>query len=129
VQQGDSSQDTNRLRQAKLVDAFLAAARAGDFAALLAVLDPDVVLRADETAVQFGQPQETRGTEGVLEFSRRAGGAKPALVDGAAAGVWMTAGQPRVVYSFTVDDDKITAIDLIGDPVRLREFDLTILDD
>jgi hypothetical protein len=41
----------------------------------------------------------------------------------------MTAGQPRVVYSFTVDDDKITAIDLIGDPVRLREFDLTILDD
>ena len=66
MQQGDSSQDTNRLRQAKLVDAFLAAARAGDFAALLAVLDPDVVLRADETAVQFGQPQETRGTEGVL---------------------------------------------------------------
>jgi hypothetical protein len=66
------SRDTNRLRQAKLVDAFLAAARNREFTALLAVLDPDVVLRADEAAVQMGAAQEIRGAADVAEFSRRA---------------------------------------------------------
>ena len=65
VQGQDAGLDADRLRQAELVDAFLAAARNGDFAALLAVLDPDVVLRADETAVRLGAAPETRGAAGV----------------------------------------------------------------
>src|SRR6478736_5457938 len=89
VQRQDASLDADRLRQAELVDAFLAAARNGDFAALLAVLDPDVVLRADETAVQLGAAPETRGAAEVSAFSRFARGAKPALLDGAPAAVWM----------------------------------------
>ena len=129
VQSGDAGPDTDRLRQAKLVDAFLAAARQGDFAALLAVLDPDVVLRADETVVQIGAPPETRGAAAVAAFSRRARGAKAALLDGAPAAVWLPADRPPVVYRFSVSDERITAIDLIADPAHLQRFELAILDD
>ena len=76
-----------------------------------------------------GAAQEIRGAAGVAEFSRRARGAKPALLDGAAAAVWLTAGRPRVVYSFTIGDERIIAIDLIADPPRLRELDLAIPDE
>ena len=129
VQREDMGPDTDRLRQAKLVEAFLAAAREGDFDALLAVLDPDVVLRADETAVQLGAAPETRGAAGVAGFSRFARGAKPALLHGAAAAVWMPAGRPRVVYDFTIRDDRIVAIDLIADPARLGRLNLAVLGD
>jgi RNA polymerase sigma factor (sigma-70 family) len=129
VQREDTSRDRGRLHQAKLVDAFLAAARSGDFSALLAVLDPDVVLRADHAAVQMGAAPETRGAAGVAEFSRRASGARPALLDGAAAAVWMRAGRPHVVYSFTVGSETIVAIDLIADPARLPQLDLEVLGD
>ena len=127
VQRQDASLDADRLRQAELVDAFLAAARNGDFAALLAVLDPDVVLRADETAVRLGAAPETRGAAGVGAFSRFARGARPALLDGAAAAVWIQGGRARVVYDFTVSGERIVAIDLIADPERLSRFDLAIL--
>jgi len=126
VQREDIGRDTDRLRQAKLVDAFLAAARNGDFKALLAVLDPDVVLRADQTAVQLGAAEETRGAAGVAEFSRFARGAKPALLDGAPAAVWMRDGRPSVVYDFTIANERIVAIDLIADPPRLSRLDLAI---
>ena len=127
VRRQDASVDAGRLRQAELVDAFLAAARNGDFAALLAVLDPDVVLRADETAVQLGAAPETRGAAEVSAFSRFARGAKPALLDGAAAAAWMLGDRARVVYDFTVGDERIVAIDLIADPERLSRLDLVIL--
>jgi RNA polymerase sigma factor (sigma-70 family) len=128
LQQEDTTRDTSGLRQARLVDAFLAAARKGDFNALLAVLDPDVVLRADHAAVQLGAAPETRGAAEVAGFSRFARGAKPAFLDGAAAAVWMAGDRPRVVYDFTVSDDRIVAIDLIADPDRLSRLDLAILD-
>jgi RNA polymerase sigma-70 factor, ECF subfamily len=128
VQREDTVPDTSRLRRARLVDAFLAAARNGDFDALLAVLHPDVVLRADATAVQIGVAPETRGAAGVAEFSRRARGAKPALLDGAAAAVWMQGRRPRVVYDFTIGADTIIAIDLIADAARLGQLDLAIAD-
>jgi hypothetical protein len=128
VQQQDATRQADRLRQAALVDAFLAAAREGNFEALLALLDPDVVLRADERAVRFGAAPETRGAEPVAAFSRFARGGKRALLDGAAAAVWMPGGRPRVVWAFTASGDKITAIDLIGNPERLRQIDLVILD-
>jgi RNA polymerase sigma factor (sigma-70 family) len=126
IQRTDASAEANRVRHAKLVDAFLAAARNGEFDRLLALLDPDVVLTADQTVVQLGAAPEIRGAAGVARFSRRARGATRALLDGAAAAVWMVGGQPRVVYRFTTSGDKITAIDLIADPARLRELDLVI---
>jgi len=127
VQGQDAIRDSDRLRQAKLVDAFLAATRNGDFSALLALLDPDIVLRADEQAVRLGAAEEIHGAPDVAaSFSRRARGARPALVNGAAGAVWMPAGQLRVVVSFTTSGDKITGIDLIADPERLRQLDLVI---
>jgi RNA polymerase sigma factor (sigma-70 family) len=128
VRREDAGGGPDPLRHAGLVDAFLAAARKGDFDALLAVLDPDVVLRADRHAVELGAPAETRGRELVAGFSRRARGARRALLDGAAAVVWTPADRPRVVYSFATGADGITAIDLIADPDRLRGMDLVILE-
>src|SRR6266704_5092008 len=116
-------------RQRQLVDAFLAASRGGDFAALLAVLDPEVVLRADPAAVQMGAAAEVRGAQAVADtFKGRARAAQPALVNGAAGLVWYTGGQPHVVFQFTTTGGKIVAIDLVADPARLRELDLVVLD-
>jgi RNA polymerase sigma-70 factor, ECF subfamily len=129
VQEGDAGGTPDPGRQAALVDAFLAAARTGDFDALLALLDPDVVLRADEQAVELGAVAETRGRERVAEFSRFARGGTRALLDGAAALVWMPGGRLRVVWSFTTSADRITAIELIADPDRLPELDLVIAED
>jgi len=122
VQDGD--QATNQVRQANLVEAFLAAARQGDFDRLVAVLDPDVVLRADRTTVAMGAPAEARGAIPVARFCRRAHGAVPALVNGEAAVAWAPDGKVRVLFTFTTAGAKITAIDLIADPERLLELDL-----
>ncbi len=125
VQGQDATPDFGRLRQARIVDAFLAAARNGDFSALLAVLDPDIVLRADAQAARLGGAEEIRGAPDVAAaFARRARGARPALVDGAAGAVWVQAGQLRVVVTFATSGDKITGIELIADPDRLRQIDL-----
>ena len=122
----DQDPETNRLQQAKLVDAFLAAARDGDFERLLGVLDPEIVLTADPVAAQIGVAPELHGATAVAEFSRYARGATPALLDGAAAVVWIVGGRPRVVYRFATRGDHITAIELIGDPERVAELDLVI---
>jgi RNA polymerase sigma-70 factor (ECF subfamily) len=76
----------------------------------------------------MGAAREIHGAAEVAEFCRRARGATPALLDGAAAAVWLRRGRPRVVYSFTVGGERITAIDVIADPARLRRLDLVILD-
>jgi RNA polymerase sigma-70 factor (ECF subfamily) len=128
VRRRDAGAGSDPQRQAARVDAFLAAARKGDFEALLAVLDPDVVLRADAHAVELGAPPETRGRAPVAGFSRRARGARRALLDGAAAAVWTPEGRPRVVYAFSTGADGITAIDLVADPDRVRRMDLVILE-
>jgi RNA polymerase sigma factor (sigma-70 family) len=129
VQGADTTPDADLSRQRTLVDAFLAAARGGDFQALLALLDPDIVVRADPAAVQLGAAQEVRGATDVAAFfaRRRARAARPALVDGVAGAVWAPGGQPRVVFSFTIAGGKIVAIDLIADPERIRQLDLAIL--
>jgi RNA polymerase sigma-70 factor (ECF subfamily) len=129
VQRQDATQEADRLRQSELVDAFLAAARKGDFNALLTLLDPDVVLHADEHAVKLGAPKETRGAERVAAFSQFARGAKCALLDGAAAAVWMPGGRLRVVWSFTTSGHGIIAIDLIANPDRLRHLDLVVAEE
>jgi RNA polymerase sigma-70 factor (ECF subfamily) len=118
--------EPDRVRQAKLVDAFLAAARDGEFEALLALLDDDVVLHADATSVSLGATDGLRGALPVAEFSRHARGATPALLDGAAAVVWVVDDRPRVVYRFATSGDRITEIELIGDAEAIAELDLVI---
>ena len=119
--------DPDLSRQREIVDAFLAASRGGDLAALLAVLDPEVVLRADSAAVQMGASGELRGAEAVAAtFSGRARVAQPALVNGAAGAVWAQGGRPRVVFGFTISGGKIIAIDLVADPERLERLELEI---
>ncbi|TCC32102.1 sigma-70 family RNA polymerase sigma factor [Kribbella capetownensis] len=112
-------------RQKEIVEAFLAASRGGDFDALLALLDPEVVLRADETVVARGAGAMVRGAAAVAEtFSGRAQAAVLTLVDGKAGAVWRLRGEPVVVFSFTVADGRITGIELLGNPDYLRDVDL-----
>jgi hypothetical protein len=95
---------------------------------LLALLDPDVMLRADRAAVQAGV-EEVRGAGAVAgTFAGRARDAQPALVNGSAGLVWAPGGKPRVAFAFTIARGKIIAIELIADPERLGPGDLTILD-
>jgi len=116
-------------RRRAVVDAFLAASRGGDFEALLAVLDPDVVLRADGAAVRLGASGEVRGAAAVADtFSGRARAAQPALVDGAPGLVWASGGRPRVVFVFTIADGKIFEIEMVADPERIGQLDLTVLE-
>ena len=130
VQGAATVQDADLTRQREVVDAFLAASRGGNFEALLAVLDPDVVLRADGVAVSAGASREVRGAAAVAQqFSGRARFAQPALVNGAVGAVWAPGGQPRVVFDFTITRGKIVAVDLVADPARLGRLDLAILDD
>jgi ketosteroid isomerase-like protein len=126
----DASGGTDVVRQRAIVDAFLAASRGGDFDALLSLLDPDVVLRADRAGVEMGADEEVLGAAAVAEtFAGRARVARPALVDGAVGLVWAQGGQPRVVFALTIAADKIAAIELVADPERIRALDLTIFDE
>jgi RNA polymerase sigma factor (sigma-70 family) len=128
--------DTDLDRQREAVDAFFAATRDGDFEALMSVLDPDVVRRADFGAAPAPAPPEVRGAEAVAKaafaFARRQEPAKivtrHALVNGAAGGVVFREGRLLAVMGFTVSDGKIVAIDILADPARLREQDLAFLD-
>jgi RNA polymerase sigma-70 factor (ECF subfamily) len=114
--------------QRAIVDAFLAASRRGDFQALLALLDPDAVLRADSTVVQSGAAPEVRGAEAVAAtFSGRARAARLALINGAPGLVWSQGGQPRVVFEFTIRDGKVVGIELSADPERLAGLDLRLI--
>jgi RNA polymerase sigma factor (sigma-70 family) len=131
VQGAATVPDADLTLQREVVDAFFAASRAGDFDALLAVLDPDVVVRADYGAVPAGASREVRGAQVVAEqaltFSRFARFAQPALVNGAAGIVAAPGGRPFVVMGFTVRRGKIVEIDVIADPARLRQLDLAVL--
>ena len=112
----------------QVVAAFLTASRSGDFRALLALLAPEAVLRADQEAARLGASAETRGAEAVAHFfAGRARAARLALVDGVPAAVWAPGGRPRVVFTFAISDGKITAIGLAADPDRLRDLDIVFL--
>lgn len=104
-------------RRRAVVDAFLAAARAADFSGLLALLDPEVAVRADAAAVRLGAPEITIGPDAVAQtFSGRALGAEVALVDGEVAMVWSPDGVPKVAWLVTVEDGRVTAIDMVAEP-------------
>jgi ketosteroid isomerase-like protein len=122
--------DADLTRQREVVDTFLAASRAGDFDALLALLDPDVVFRADRTGASAGGSREVRGAPAVAkQFSGRAQLARPALVNGAVGVVVAPRGQLLLVLGLTITRGKIVAIDVVGDPERLRQLDLAVLSD
>jgi RNA polymerase sigma factor (sigma-70 family) len=125
--------DVDLARQRAVIEAFLAAARRDDFDALLAVLDPHVVLRADRGAAPPGASRVVHGAgavaENSLKFLRMAGSARPALVNGAAGIVaFAPDGRPFSIVGFTVSGGKIVEIDVLADPARLRQFDLAVLD-
>ena len=123
--------DTDLETQREVVDAFLAAAREGDFDRLVAVLDPDVVVRAD-----FGPARGTQEVHGAEAVARQALGyaqlgldIRPALINGVAGAVSFLHGQPFSVGAMTVRNGRIVELDFLTDPERLRQLDLTILDD
>ena len=125
--------DPDLRRQREVVDAFFAAAREGDFDALVAVLHPDVVLRSDGGTARPGATHVVHGAEAVgrraMTFARLSPFVRPALVNGAAGVVVAPRGRVFSVMAFTVRDGKIVAIDGLADPERLKELDLTVLDD
>jgi len=128
VRQAGSIDESDRNRRREVVEAFLAASRRGDFEALLALLDPNVVLHADHAAVQVGATTEVRGPNAVAEtFAGRARAAQPALIEGEPGLVWSQGGNPRVVFSFAIANGKIVAIDLLADPDLLAKMELIIL--
>ena len=131
---GTTSVPRSRLaRQRKVAEAFLTAARGGDLHALLAILDPEVVLYADAAAAPSGAPATLRGAAAVARGARaasvRSRHSRVALVNGTPGIVWAPRGRLRLVLAFTMTDDKISRIEVIADPARLGTLDLAVLDD
>jgi len=130
---GTHAPDPDLARQREVVDAFFAAARHGDLAALVAALDPDVVLRSDGGAAHPEISVVLHGAAAVVDHGLRVHQAsallRPALVNGAAGMVAILGGQPVAVIGFTVSGGKIAEIDVIADPDRLLGLDLAVLGD
>lgn len=134
----DDVRSADRRRQHEVVVAFLAASRLGDFEALVSMLDPDAVLRADRVAVQGaaansdrGAPllaPQVRGARAVaMALAGRAKTARVALIDGAPGAVWAPGGRPRVVFAFRVIGDTIAEIEIVMDPVVVASIPVKVL--
>ena len=126
---GAAAPDPDLVRQREVVEAFIAALRGGDFEGLLAVLDPDLVVRADMAA---GAPSEIRGAavwaKGAVAYGHLARLTRPALVNGAIGVVVAPQGRLVRALRFTIANGKITEIEVIGNPARLGELDVSIVD-
>jgi RNA polymerase sigma-70 factor (ECF subfamily) len=127
---GGGAPDPDLVRQREVVEAFIAALRGGDFEGLLAVLDPDLVVRADMTAAS--PPTEIRGAavwaKGAVAYGHMARLTRPALVNGAIGVVVAPQGRLVRALRFTIANGKITEIEVIGNPARLGELDVSIVD-
>jgi RNA polymerase sigma-70 factor (ECF subfamily) len=130
VQAKESDGSSNLSEQRKVVDAFLAALQSADFERLVAVLDPDVLVRIDEAAARPGAPREIRGArnwaQGAVAFSQMARFAQAALVDGSVGIVFARAGKLSRVLRFTIGDGKIVQ-PTSSEPARLPELELAVL--
>jgi RNA polymerase sigma factor (sigma-70 family) len=128
VRVGSAAPDPGLVRQREVVEAFLAALRAGDFEGLLAVLDPDLVVRAD---MPGGAPSEVRGAavwaKGAVAYGHLAQSVELALVDGAVGLVMAPKGRLTRALTFTIANGRITTIEVIGDPERLRGLDFSVI--
>ena len=126
---GGAAPDPDLVRKREVVEAFIAALRAGDFEGLLAVLDPDLVVRADMAA---GAPTEIRGAavwaKGAVAYGHMARLTRPALVNGAIGVVVAPRGKLVRALRFTIANGKITEIEVIGNPARLGELAVSIVD-
>ena len=131
VRGGETMPDTLQ-SQRVVIDAFLAALRAGDFEGLIAVLDPDVVVQTDIPGAP-GAPREIRGArnwaKGAVAFSRMARAVQPALVNGAVGLIVAPGGRLARALSFTIEGGKITRVEVIGDPNRLNQLELGLVSD
>jgi RNA polymerase sigma-70 factor (ECF subfamily) len=138
VRQGGAVRGADVARQREVVEAFLAASRGGQFDALLALLDPSVVLRADAAAVRASVANAARGAISLLPeirgadsvagtFSGRAAAAQIALIDGAPGAVWAPGGVPRAAFRFALAGERIVAIDVVADGDELRRLDVVLL--
>jgi RNA polymerase sigma factor (sigma-70 family) len=130
VQGATPAEAADRANRRKIVDAFLAASRAGDFEGLLALLDPDVVVRGDAAVMRLGAPAEIRGARAVAErYMGTAQSARTALVDGEIGVVVAPRGRLLLVLEVTVKAGRIAAIQAIGDRAHLESLDLAVLAD
>ena len=131
VRREETTHDSELNSHRVVVDAFLSALRAGDFEGLLAVLDPDVVVRLDAAAP--GAPREIRGDEnwarGAVAFWRLARFVQPALVNGAVGLVFAPRGKLSRALNFTIANGKIVEVEIITDRERLGQLDLAVLED
>jgi RNA polymerase sigma-70 factor (ECF subfamily) len=138
VRGADSSTDADLSRRDEVVSAFITASRDGDFDALLTLLDPDVVMRADAATVEASRARQALGAptvsslvrgapEVATAFAGRARAAQRALIDGAPGAVWAPDGRPWVVFDFTIVDGRIVAVELIGDSEQLGQLEIVIL--
>jgi RNA polymerase sigma-70 factor (ECF subfamily) len=127
--QGATATKADTTRQHEIVDAFLAASREGNLERLLALLDPDVVFRADETAAKMGGIAELRGAESVAAvFKGRAQAAKPAQIDGAVGVAVVLGGTLKIVLRLAFVDGRIAGIEAVADPERIAGFNVNMLD-
>ena len=128
VQGAAGASDAARSRKREIVAAFLAASRGGDFAALLALLDPNAMLVADPATDGWARsPRPVAPNAVAATFVGRAQAARLALVDGVPGAVWAQAGRPKVVFTFTTSDEKIFSISMEAAPDRLRDLDIVFL--
>jgi len=131
VQASPATPSTNFPEQRRVVDAFLAALRNGDFEGLVAVLDPDVVVRIDEAAARPGAPREIRGArnwaKGAVAFSQMARSVHAMLVDGTVGLVWAPRGRLLRALTFTLKQGKIAEVEIIADDAHLQQLDLAVL--
>ena len=133
VQGLDAAPDADLARRREVVEAFLAASRAGDFDALLQVLDPDVVLRVDDPGATSGEQVVVRGALSVVKrsraYSRSARFCRVMLVDGSPGVVMAPRGRLSRAFRVTIDHGKIREIDIVADPARLGRLELAVLTD
>ncbi|MFC5744718.1 sigma factor-like helix-turn-helix DNA-binding protein [Actinomadura rugatobispora] len=128
IQVAAPSPGTDMARQREIVRAFLSASRRGDFNALLDLLHPDAVLRADNAAIGLGSSGLAHGASAVADtLSGRALHARLALIDGVPGAVWTQAGRPRVAFAFTTFAGRITEIKLIANSEHLHTLDLVMI--
>jgi RNA polymerase sigma-70 factor (ECF subfamily) len=138
VQQTDATPGVDRAVRRRVVEAFLAASREGDFDALLSLLDPDVMLRLDSAAVQMSVKNQTAGAMKLAPeiqgapsvagtFLGRANAARAALIDGTVGATWAPGGKPRVVFFMWVVDGKIAEINVVADPDQIGQLDVELL--
>ncbi len=138
VQKTEATPDVDHVERRRVVEAFLAASREGNFEALLSVLDPDVVLRVDDATLQMAAANRTGGglklapeirgaTRVVDTFVGRANAARVALIDGAVGATWAPGGKPRAVFFMWIVSGKIAEINLVADPEHIGELDIELL--